>query len=185
MKRPAASAMKKPSKGQAKPAAAVGLSSTSEGDEYAQVPFPERYLGLMNSQAFWVKSLLIIPHPREACEEAPHGWLRDWDFLTIEQRVFVLHNPESGIFPFAEGIVRFANPDAAIALPDGSIKLTMRWRYEWIKKIHVALGIKEVLYSEFPRFFWLKFVAGNEVPTWPVDWMLSYLQRKRWLELCC
>ena len=31
----------------------------------------------------------------------------------------------------------------------------------------------------------LKFVAGNEVPTWPVDWMLSNLQRKRWLGLCC
>lgn len=124
MKRPAASVMKKPSKGEAKPAAAVDLPSTSGEDEYAQVPFPERYLGLPVPDEFpgFLSEVPFDHSPsQEACQEAPHGWLRDWDFLTIEQRVYILHNPDSGIFPFAEGIVRFANPDVAIALPDGSL----------------------------------------------------------------
>lgn len=130
MKRPAASVMKKPAaakpatKGKAKPAAAVCPPSTSEEDEYAPIPFPERYLDMPVPDEFpgFLTEVSFDHSPsQEACEEAPNGWLRDWDFLTIEQRVYILHHPENGIFPFAEGIVRFANPDVPIALPDGSL----------------------------------------------------------------
>ena len=132
VKRPAASVKQKPSKGRnAKPAAAVSHPSTecqnentSEEAEYAPVPFPQRYLGMPVPDEFpgYLSEAPFDYSPtQEAHEEAPHGWLRDWDFLTIEQRVFILHHPDNGIFPLGQGIVRFANPDIAIALPNGSL----------------------------------------------------------------
>lgn len=131
MKRPAASVTKRPAaakpaaKGKAKPAAApVRPPSTTSEDSNAPIPFPERYLGLPVPDVFpgFLAEVPFDHSPsQEACEEAPYGWLRDWDFLSLEQRVYVLHHPEGGIFPLGEGIVRFANPDIPIALPDGSL----------------------------------------------------------------
>ena len=35
---------------------------------------------------------------QQARDEAPPGWLMEWDFMTRRQQLYIPHNPEGGVF---------------------------------------------------------------------------------------